>query len=259
MSSSPCTIFETCTDLINSYECIDIDECTDTSCYNNGRCIDNIGAHNYTCDCSNTGYHGERCTIESCVDQCKNNGTCIAMRSDPYYYCDCSDTGYYDYNCSTPFIVEPDDVYDSSPCFNDALCISSNDDDTFSCICDINSNYEGKLCNEVIFDDCSSNPCENDGICSDLYQSYICTCDTSKYIGEQCEVILINDNDDEIIEFTNLTEYIPIAILDAPSNIGNCEDLLLDASSSYNILKDDILSLNYQWYIYNNTISNFLP
>ena len=39
----------------------EITDCVDTPCMNNGHCID--GDNGYTCDCSNTGYRGELCTI----------------------------------------------------------------------------------------------------------------------------------------------------------------------------------------------------
>ena len=47
------------------------------------------------------------------------------------------------------------------------------------------SNYNGKNCED--FDDCSSNPCLNGGSCTDGIHDYVCTC-PGNYTGKNCEI-----------------------------------------------------------------------
>ena len=51
--------------------------------------------------------------------------------------------------------------------------------------CQCISGYEGTLCNNNI-DDCNPYPCQNNGTCIDLINSYICAC-MDGYNGTNCE------------------------------------------------------------------------
>lgn len=37
-------------------------------------------------------------------------------------------------------------------------------------------------------DECASNPCQNNGTCTDLLASYVCSC-TEEYDGPQCDIL----------------------------------------------------------------------
>jgi hypothetical protein len=39
----------------------------------------------------------------------------------------------------------------------------------------------------VDIDDCASNPCQHNGVCSDLTNGFVCTCDDGFY-GTLCEI-----------------------------------------------------------------------
>lgn len=75
--------------------------CTQNLCENNSTCITSDDWHSdytYTCNCSNTGYIGDRCNIEidECIDVfCQNGGTCIDLVKE--FKCQCVDgyTGNY--------------------------------------------------------------------------------------------------------------------------------------------------------------------
>ena len=56
--------------------------------------------------------------------------------------------------------------------------------DGFSCACE--PGWQGKNCDENI-DDCSPNPCLNDGICTDGIASYNCDCALG-FDGDNCEI-----------------------------------------------------------------------
>jgi hypothetical protein len=58
--------------------CTNIDDCVANNCQHGGRCRD--GVSNYSCDCSGTGYEGERC--QSDVNECAQVTSC-----DPQYRC----------------------------------------------------------------------------------------------------------------------------------------------------------------------------
>ena len=52
-----------------------------------------------------------------------------------------------------------------------------------ACLC--NRGYDGPACGNNI-DECLSNPCQNDGVCTDGVAMFMCTC-TEEYIGVHCQ------------------------------------------------------------------------
>ena len=119
---------------------------------------------------------------------CKNGGTCST--GDPNQYsCACS-SGYTGTDCE-----EDIDECKMSPCANQATCIVSdhntstqkglsgyelrnlffpkNHPGSYQCLCV--RGWTGEVC-ETIINDCSSQPCQNGGNCSDLINDYYCTC-----------------------------------------------------------------------------------
>lgn len=52
-------------------------------------------------------------------------------------------------------------------------------------ICNCNSGWEGVNCDQNI-NECSSNPCQNGGTCTDGINGFTCTC-TTQWTGEFCQ------------------------------------------------------------------------
>ena len=74
--------------------------------------------------------------------------------------------------------------------------------------------YSGTLC-DVNVDECSPDPCQNGGSCTDGINSYTCSC-VAGYTGTNCE--------------TNIDECSP----DPCQNGGNCTDLINDYNCTCN-------------------------
>lgn len=117
----------------------DINECNltwynDSSPCERGVCINLDGT--YECDCSGTGYTGDRCELE--IDECeleppvcKNGGSCINTNGS--YSCNCS-IGYEGTNCTNPNCT--------GVCLYDGNC-SVTENETWACQCP--SFHEGDL------------------------------------------------------------------------------------------------------------------
>jgi len=70
----------------------------------------------------------------------------------------------------------------SSPCKNDGTCVEIGGND-YECLCV--GDWEGKNC-ENDADLCASGPCGSYGTCTDLFQSYVCSCD-EQHVGKNCQ------------------------------------------------------------------------
>lgn len=77
------------------------------------------------------------------------------------------------------------------PCQNGGFCLTT--DPIPVCKCSLG--YAGKFC-EIDIDECSSQPCQNNGICTDLLGGYRCNCDATGFEGINCEI----DIDECIVE-----------------------------------------------------------
>ena len=56
--------------------------------------------------------------------------------------------------------------------------------------CNVTRTICKNICGFLLFSDineCASSPCQNEGICNDLVNSYTCTC-PPRYKGERCEI-----------------------------------------------------------------------
>ncbi|XP_074606670.1 uncharacterized protein LOC141859710 [Acropora palmata] len=69
------------------------------------------------------------------------------------------------------------------PCKNGGSC-EYHGNDVFSCKCPLG--YSGRHC-EIDVNECSSNPCLNDGTCIDLVHGFNCTC-PHNFTGIRCEL-----------------------------------------------------------------------
>ncbi|CAB3258977.1 unnamed protein product [Arctia plantaginis] len=119
-----------------------IDECQNSQCGQNGKCIDGIGG--YTCDCF-AGYEGKHCENE--IDECARyspcaHGKCIDGRAT--YFCLCA-AGWGGQNCSVVLQGCRD-----APCRNNGTCHPWLYDETehrFNCSC--TPGHYGTTCEKI--------------------------------------------------------------------------------------------------------------
>ncbi|XP_052828928.1 protein crumbs isoform X1 [Octopus bimaculoides] len=132
---------------------INIDDCVNNPCQNNGTCED--GINSYNCSCIN-GTEGKNCEIDinECESNpCKNFGQCKDLLNR--YQCNCTDTGFTGPTCSKNI----DDCL-SNPCQNNASCIDGVKNYTCKCY----KGYKSEHC-ETDINECSINPCVHSYAC----------------------------------------------------------------------------------------------
>ncbi|XP_071956227.1 uncharacterized protein [Antedon mediterranea] len=70
-------------------------------------------------------------------------------------------------------------------CANGGSCIRTGlEEAKYKCICQIG--WQGELCQQKEGDPCSSNPCQNGGLCYNLYIQYLCICNIH-WSGDNCQ------------------------------------------------------------------------
>ncbi|XP_063956327.1 fibropellin-1-like isoform X1 [Lytechinus pictus] len=193
-----------------------LDPCLNNPCAHGGTCRRNYTEHAlYTCECT-PGWEGVNCEddFNECdvrSNPCENGGTCINDIGS--YNCTCPD-GYYGENCETACADQHNSCAywaairecEKNPNYMLVFCKLScgvckeyvcEDKDT-RCSrwaaddeCTRNPLYMlgqcQKSCSVCIDDECFSNPCFNDGVCTDGNNSYTCTCPPG-FEGVECEI-----------------------------------------------------------------------
>jgi len=121
---------------------IDIDDCENIECQNDGTCVDLID--NFNCACPE-GFVGDLCEIDVDVcamgNLCGVHGTCIDQKEG--FNCKC-DEGWQGALCD-----ERISACTAEPCLNGAICYDT-ESGGYSCFC--HNNFQGVNCEEEILE-----------------------------------------------------------------------------------------------------------
>ncbi|XP_053382428.1 sushi, nidogen and EGF-like domain-containing protein 1 [Mercenaria mercenaria] len=178
-------------------ECLYAESCKSNPCENDGTCTNLLG--NYTCSCT-TGWSGKRCDIDADLcksNPCENDGTCTNLLGN--YNCSCI-TGWSGKRCDTAVTCgRPREitngryhsnfdnyVYQSEITYTCDQGYNMTDPSDAKNWCLGNGYWSGKLPECLYAESCKSNPCENDGTCTNLLGNYTCSC-TTGWSGKRCD------------------------------------------------------------------------
>ncbi|XP_029806726.1 protein delta homolog 1 [Suricata suricatta] len=134
-------------------------------------CINGLCVEPWQCICEE-GWNGNLCEIDvrACSSgPCANNGTCVNIDSSRYE-CTCA-PGFSGMTCrekAGPCAVN------GSPCQHGGTCVDDEGWASYaSCLCP--PGFSGNFC-ETMTNSCIPNPCENQGVCTEIGGDFRCRC-----------------------------------------------------------------------------------
>jgi len=175
-----------------------IDDCKMNQCGPNGKCVDLINGH--VCMCGSTHY-GENCLDKKVPIPCKETIQ-ITRHTYPFdqsVIVECDQNQHLTVRkcpasliwypmvatCDYPFkVYSAEDKCSVTKCRNGSRCKIDKFDNP---ICECQPGYEGVDC-EINIDDCTSNPCMNNGKCVDGLNMHHCVCE-NKFIDKDCSYV----------------------------------------------------------------------
>ncbi|KAF6129723.1 delta like non-canonical Notch ligand 1 [Phyllostomus discolor] len=151
------------------------DQCVTSPGCANGLCVEP-----WQCVCSD-GWEGSLCDIDAraCASTpCANNGTCVDGGNGTYE-CSCA-PGFSGKDCQRK--DGPCEI-NGSPCQHGGTCVDDDGQASHaSCLCP--PGFSGNFC-EIVANSCTPNPCENQGICTDIGGDFRCRCPTG-FVDKTC-------------------------------------------------------------------------
>ncbi|XP_007455692.1 PREDICTED: protein delta homolog 1 isoform X1 [Lipotes vexillifer] len=134
-------------------------------------CVNGLCVEPWQCICKD-GWDGHLCDLDvrACASTpCANNGTCVNL-----------DNGQYECSCAPGFSGKDCQkkggpcVMNGSPCQHGGSCVDDEGRASHaSCLCP--PGFSGNFC-EIVTNSCTPNPCENQGICTDIGGDFRCRC-----------------------------------------------------------------------------------
>ncbi|XP_063096876.1 protein delta homolog 1 isoform X3 [Cavia porcellus] len=134
----------------------------------------------WDCICED-GWDGKLCDLDvrACISiPCDNNGTCMDL-GNGNYECACV-PGFSGKDCQKkdgPCAIH------GSPCQHGGTC-EDDEGQAFHASCLCPPGFSGNFC-EIMTNSCIPNPCENDGVCTDIGGDFRCRCPAG-FIDKTC-------------------------------------------------------------------------
>ncbi|XP_030876684.1 protein delta homolog 1 [Leptonychotes weddellii] len=143
-------------------------------------CVNGLCVEPWQCICDH-GWDGNLCDIDvqACASTpCANNGTCVNLDSG-HYECSCV-PGFSGKDCQKK---DGPCVINGSPCQHGGTCVDDEGRASHaSCLCP--PGFSGNFC-EIVANSCTPNPCENQGICTDIGGDFRCRCPAG-FVDKTC-------------------------------------------------------------------------
>ncbi|XP_072820101.1 protein delta homolog 1 isoform X1 [Vicugna pacos] len=144
-------------------------------------CVNGLCVEPWQCICKD-GWDGNLCDIDvrACASTpCANNGTCVNL-DDGQYDCSCA-PGFSGKDCQKR---DGPCVMDGSPCQHGGSCVDDEGQASHaSCLCP--PGFSGNFCEILVTNSCTPNPCENQGICTDIGGDFRCRCPAG-FVDKTC-------------------------------------------------------------------------
>ncbi|KAJ7989677.1 hypothetical protein DPEC_G00307020 [Dallia pectoralis] len=270
-----------------SYGCIDIDECVETSnlCGPYSNCTNKPGSYNCTC-LEGFAPNNQSLPLDPSTNACKDVDECLDIHTACGDFATCTNTiGSHICTCYTGFEHNgPFNCTDIDECFNSTICgpmsICTNTPGSFNCTCVIGytPTYfwipKPSQFNPCIdMDECQTRGvCGLDTICSNNPGSYYCTCVDGYYsntglmwkIGfSKCETIsyqVVHSNSpyNPSLSASNNTMDINLRAL-ARQNNGTASVVLMTVSGMESILSASYLPTENNTEMFSDIITATLP